>query len=83
MKRLTLILLTAVTFGSSSGPKPRQVREGLRMGSHEMTSYETRTLEAEALYIYDKRNYRLLMNDFRYDYNVYVRSRSSARTPLT
>lgn len=80
MKRLTLILLTAIL--SVHLPAQNLTDKFGKVSEWEaaMTSYD-KDPEAEALYIYDKRDLAF-MNDFRYDYNVYVRIKIFSKNAL-
>lgn len=80
MKSLTLILLTAIL--SVHLPAQNLTDKFGKVSEWEaaMTSYD-KDPEAEALYIYDKRDLAF-MNDFRYDYNVYVRIKIFSKNAL-
>lgn len=80
MKRLTLILLTAIL--SVHLPAQNLTDKFGKVSEWEaaMTSYD-KDPEAEALYIYDKRDLAF-MNDFRYDYNVHVRIKIFSKNAL-
>lgn len=71
MKKLTIILLTAILSIPLSAQNLTDKFGKVTEWEVAMTSYE-KDPEAEALYIYDKKDLAF-MDDFRYDYNVYVR----------
>lgn len=81
MKKLAIILLTAILSVPTQAQELTDKFGKVTEREVAMTSYD-KDPEAEALYIYEKKELTF-MNDFRYDYNVYVRIKIFSRNAIS